>query len=520
MRRVIPHRGVVTQIIRLRRRVFAAAAAAAGWEEDGGSATAAVSSPPRHRRSVVSSAPPPPLRFDVMRFFDLLIPDIAAPPRSTYYGINDCDVVHSVGDLSSGGARAPFRVHEQEKFASDPGLRFLLEDRSGSSNADLEAEREAYDARKVALVRQSLVDINVRTTASYHSGSANGVLNISGARGVRAVTNAWSMRACRPFSTAPPPEPMPPMPESPLLPSTHALEPIFDSEDRYRDSSSLYSCYNPLDFVKKYPVVQFVQLKDATTTKFDKYVLLGWFQSAARDLLKFITEHHRVDLELNAITLDKLVVCCNISASEFLPKFKVRCKIQKATDEGKMRNYQQAANVFKQLIDSSIDDPYLWALLSEDAKDWLHKLDNPKLSEAYLLVNHTCLLPIQLYSHFYLACYDQLMRAPKHFSEDIFSHLPYKSGDAKGYWQFRAFEHPLLRDHLLCRGANYGHADSEQGRYRRNVPSHKTEMLGPYSPEQVDRILHLHFEMTAVDLHEAMWRRKLTDELGLEKFFN
>ncbi|XP_052141739.1 uncharacterized protein LOC127761482 [Oryza glaberrima] len=486
-------------------------------EEDGGSAAA--SSPPRHRRSVTSSAPPPPLRLEnFVRLFDLLIPNIAAPPRSTYYGVSDQDLVHCVGDLSRGGARAPFRVHEQEESAGDPGLRYLLNDRSSnSSNADLEAEREA------ALVRQAHLYERVRTSTPYHTGSANGVLKISGARGLRTATNAWNMRACRPFSTAPPPppEPVPPVPKPPLPPSTHALQHISDDEDRcrYRDSNSLHSCYNPLDFVKKYPVVQFVQLKCATTAKFDRYVLKGWFQYAARDLLKSIGEHHLADLELNAITLDTLVVSCNMNAAEFLPKFKVRCETQKATDEGKMKNYQQAADVFKKLIDASVDDPDLWALLSEDAKHWLQNLDNPNLSEVYLLVNHTCFLPVQLYSHFYLACYDQLMRVPRHYAQAIFSQLPYRIGDPKGDWKTRAMQHPLLREHLLIQGANYGNEDSEQGRYRRNVPSHKTKLLGPYSPEEVDRILHLHFEKTNVDLMRTMWRRGLTYGLGLEKFF-
>ncbi|KAF0927933.1 hypothetical protein E2562_036956 [Oryza meyeriana var. granulata] len=411
------------------------------------------------------------------------------------------------------------------------GLDLLLLDDDGMARPSASSatsppprlhEFEFAGARRLARVPRATSSISSMPPSRRWYSSSSGIPPppaTSSPTGIPPPPAGSSPPATSSPAVASPPATSSPAATSPL--STSDLQPLPDTDGRYRykDRGSLYSWYNPIDFVKKYPVVEFSYVPGAPTRRFDKYVLQCWFKSTARDLLKTIEDHHIAGLEFIDITLDNLCVCCNLSSSEFHAKFKLGCQTRNATDEGMVKNYQQAAEVFTELISASVDDPDVWALLLEDVEHWLYLLKDPDLSEVYLLVNHPCLLRIETYSQFYLTCYDQLMRAPRHVTDRIFSVLPYKIGDPTGDWKRRAILHPLLRDHLLNRG-NYGNEGYEQGRYRRNVPSHKTVELGPYSARDVDKILHQHFPMTPVVLVRVMWQYQLTDDLGLHNLFN
>lgn len=281
---------------------------------------------------------------------------------------------------------------------------------------------------------------------------------------------------------------------------------------RYRDKHSLETCYEPLFFFRKHPAVEFHHPIDAPDSMFDRVILTEWAKPAMRGVLETISSHHSANLELTEFSLKDLKIFCNYQTPEFKPRFKLVCGTRNATCEGMRMNYIQAGQIFKEIVNASLGTPSSWDILIEDFQDLLQMLENPILEEAYLMRNHPALLALKLHSHFFMACYETLMRASLQSVFEVFKMLPYGMNDSSGHWKVRLEQHPYLWWMLHSQFTSYGDRNSEQCRYRRNYSCHKihhltkrTERFKWYSANDVDMLLYQYLPMSLPGLMRAMW---------------
>lgn len=267
----------------------------------------------------------------------------------------------------------------------------------------------------------------------------------------------------------------------------------------------LEASYDPVEFVRNFTAVMFSKPKNAPDTLYDRWVFKGWFQSAIRDILSKLEDHHIAGLEFEDINTETMTIACNIDSSEFYPRFNFHGKTRNITFEGQKRNYTQLGSTLEKLIAISASasnvHAYHHQLLTEDAKDLLNKMRHPSLDrfEAYMLRNHPSLLQIEAHASFYLTCFDHLKLLPKKPVENFFKELPYAVGDQHGHWIAIAHQHPLLSMQL---SHGYGISNWWQATYRRDGYCHRTEPGSKYSIVQTHRIYHQYFPRT---LPAMMW---------------
>ncbi|EAZ21737.1 hypothetical protein OsJ_05373 [Oryza sativa Japonica Group] len=340
---------------------------------------------------------------------------------------------------------------------------------------------------------------------------------------VHAPRSAWFMLHApsrRSFSTSAssspctsppaPPETSPPNTSTPAPPAPDVPEnsspPDYDlCSDRCSLGDMLEASYDPVEFVRNFPAVMFSKPKNAPDTLYDRWVFKGWFQSAIRDILSKLEDHHIAGLEFEDINTETMTIACNIDSSEFYPRFNFHGKTRNITFEGQKRNYTQLGSTLEKLIAISASasnvHAYHHQLLTEDAKDLLNKMRHPSLDrfEAYMLRNHPSLLQIEAHASFYLTCFDHLKLLPQKPVENFFKGLPYAVGDQHGDWIAIAHQHPLLSMQL---SHGYRISNWSQATYRRDGYCHRTEPGSKYSIVQTHRIYHQYFPRT---LPAMMW---------------
>ncbi|EEC72482.1 hypothetical protein OsI_05845 [Oryza sativa Indica Group] len=340
---------------------------------------------------------------------------------------------------------------------------------------------------------------------------------------VHAPRSAWFMLHApsrRSFSTSAssspctsppaPPETSPPNTSTPAPPVPDVPEnsspPDYDlCSDRCSLGDMLEASYDPVEFVRNFPAVMFSKPKNAPDTLYDRWVFEGWFQSAIRDILSKLEDHHIAGLEFEDINTETMTIACNIDSSEFYPRFNFHGKTRNITFEGQKRNYTQLGSTLEKLIAISASasnvHAYHHQLLTEDAKDLLNKMRHPSLDrfEVYMLRNHPSLLQIEAHASFYLTCFDHLKLLPKTPVKNFFKELPYAVGDQHGHWIAIAHQHPLLSMQL---SHGYGISNWSQATYRRDGYCHRTEPGSKYSIVQTHRIYHQYFPRT---LPAMMW---------------